>query len=165
MTQLSIIVAIDRQRGIGVRNQLPWHLPEDLAHFKRLTTGHPIIMGRKTFDSIGRPLPNRRSIVITRDTAWQRDGVEAVHSLDEAVALAGGASGQDTAFIIGGAEVFAAALAVADQLIVTEIDAQFECDTFFPPLDPATWREAQRTRHQSAGGLAFEIAIYRRAGA
>jgi dihydrofolate reductase len=160
MTRLSIIVAIDRQRGIGVNNQLPWHLPEDLAHFKRLTTGHPIIMGRKTFDSIGRPLPNRRSIVITRDAAWQREGVEAVHSLDEAVELAG-----DTpAFIIGGAQVFDAALAVADQLIVTEIDGQFECDTFFPVIDPAVWHETERTRHQSASGLAFDIVLYRRQG-
>ncbi len=160
MTQLSIIVAIDRQRGIGVRNTLPWHLPEDLAHFKRLTTGHPIIMGRKTFDSIGRPLPNRRSIVITRDAAWRRDGVEAVHSLEEAVALAGDAP----AFIIGGAQVFDTALAVADQLIVTEIDGQFECDTFFAPVDPATWREVERTRHLSANGMAFDIVIYRRHG-
>jgi dihydrofolate reductase len=161
MTQLSIIVAIDRQRGIGVRNQLPWHLPEDLAHFKRLTTGHPIIMGRKTFDSIGRPLPNRRSIVITRDTAWQREGVEVVHSLDAALALVGDAP----AFIIGGAQVFDTALAVADQLIVTEIDGQFECDTFFAPIDAAAWREAERTRHVSANGLAFDIVIYQRAGA
>jgi len=158
MTQLSIIVAIDRQRGIGVRNQLPWHLPEDLAHFKRLTTGHPIIMGRKTFDSIGRPLPNRRSIVITRDAQWRRDGVDAVHSLDEAVSLVGDAP----AFIIGGAQVFDAALAIADQLIVTEIDGEFECDTFFPAIDPAIWREAERTRHQSANGLAFDIVLYRR---
>ena len=158
MTRLSIIVAIDRQRGIGVRNQLPWHLPEDLAHFKRLTTGHPIIMGRKTFDSIGRPLPNRRSIVITRDAGWRREGVDTVHSLDDAVALAGDAP----AFIIGGAQVFDAALAVADQLIVTEIDGEFECDTFFPPIDPATWQESERTRHQSANGLAFDIVLFRR---
>jgi len=158
MTQLSIIVAIDRQRGIGVRNQLPWHLPEDLAHFKRLTTGHPIIMGRKTFDSIGRPLPNRRSIVITRDAQWRRDGVDAVHSLDEAVSLVGDAP----AFIIGGAQVFDAALAIADQLIVTEIDGKFECDTFFPAIDPSIWREAERTQHQSANGLAFDIVLYRR---
>jgi dihydrofolate reductase len=158
MTQLSIIVAIDRQRGIGLRNQLPWHLPEDLAHFKRLTTGHPIIMGRKTFDSIGRPLPNRRSIVITRDGAWQREGVDVVHSLDEAVALVGDAP----AFIIGGAQVFDAALAVADRLIVTEIDGQFACDTFFPAIDPATWHAAERTRHQSASGPAFDIVIYTR---
>jgi dihydrofolate reductase len=158
MTQLSIIVAIDRQRGIGVRNQLPWHLPEDLAHFKRLTTGHPIIMGRKTFDSIGRPLPNRRSIVVTRDAAWRHEGAEAVHSLDEAIALVGDAP----AFIIGGAQVFDAALAVADQLIVTEIDGEFECDTFFAPIDPAVWHAAERTRHQSANGLAFDIVTYRR---
>ncbi len=158
MTQLSIIVAIDANRGIGVRNQLPWHLPEDLAHFKRLTTGHPIIMGRKTYDSIGRPLPNRRSIVVTRDTAWSREGVEAVHALENAVALVGEAP----AFIIGGAQVFDEALAIADQLIVTEIAQAFECDTFFPALDTAVWREHERTAHRSASGLAFDIVIYRR---
>jgi len=158
MTQLSIIVAIDRKRGIGVNNTLPWHLPEDLAHFKRLTTGHPILMGRKTFDSIGRPLPNRRSIVITRDTTWQHDGVEAVHSLQEAVALVGDAP----AFIIGGAQIFTEALAIADQLIVTEIDQVFDCDTFFPALDIAVWQEAEREHHQSAGGLGYDIVTYRR---
>jgi dihydrofolate reductase len=158
MSQLSLIVAIDRQRGIGVRNQLPWHLPEDLAHFKRLTTGHPIVMGRKTFDSIGRPLPNRRSIVITRDTAWRRDGVEVVHSLADAVRLAG----DEPAFVIGGAQVFAEALQVVDTLVVTEIHEAFECDTFFPPIDPAHWRETGRTAHTSANGLAFDIVTYQR---
>jgi dihydrofolate reductase len=158
MTQLSIIVAIDRNRGIGVRNQLPWHLPEDLAHFKRLTTGHPIIMGRKTFDSIGKPLPNRRSIVITRDRAWRHEGVDVVHSLDDAVALAGDAP----AFVIGGAQVFAEALNVVDRLIVTEIHAAFDCDTFLPPIDAAVWREAERTAHVGANGLAFDIVIYTR---
>ena len=158
MSQLSLIVALDRQRGIGVRNQLPWHLPEDLAHFKRLTTGHPIVMGRKTFDSIGRPLPNRRSIVITRDPAWRHDGVEVVHSLGDAVKLVGDAP----AFIIGGAQVFAEALDVADTLVVTEIHETFECDTFFPPIDPARWRETERTAHTSANGLAFDIVTYQR---
>ena len=158
MTQLSIIVAIDSNRGIGVRNTLPWHLPEDLAHFKRLTTGHPIIMGRKTFDSIGRPLPNRRSIVITRDTAWTRDGVDVAHSLAQAIALVGDAP----AFIIGGAQIFNEAFGVADRLIVTEIRQSFESDTFFPPLDPAAWREAERTAHTSANGLAFEIVTFER---
>ncbi|TWI69345.1 dihydrofolate reductase [Pseudoduganella lurida] len=153
MTQLSIIVAIDSNRGIGVRNQLPWHLPEDLAHFKRLTTGHPIIMGRKTFDSIGRPLPNRRSIVVTRNAGWRHEGVEAVQSLEAAVALVGDAP----AFIIGGAQVFDEALRVADTLIVTEIHQAFECDTFFPSLDPAVWQEAAREAHESANGMKFDI--------
>jgi dihydrofolate reductase len=84
---LTIVVAMDAKNGIGVDNQLPWHLPEDLAHFKRVTLGHPIVMGRKTFDSIGRPLPGRRNIVVTRDPAWRRDGVEVAHSLEDAIAL------------------------------------------------------------------------------
>src|SRR3954447_15722788 len=100
--RLTLIVATDRLRGIGINNTLPWRLPEDLAHFKRTTSGHPIIMGRKTFDSIGRPLPNRRSIVITRNPEWRHEGVEAVNSLDAAIALVG--SGD--AFVIGGAQIF-----------------------------------------------------------
>jgi dihydrofolate reductase len=103
MTSLTIIVAMDAQRGIGINNTLPWKLPEDLAHFKRVTTGHPIIMGRKTFDSIGRPLPNRRNIVITRNADWRHDGVEAVTSIEAAVALLDGADG----YLIGGAEFIA----------------------------------------------------------
>jgi hypothetical protein len=102
MAQLTIVVAIDAQRGIGINNTLPWHLPEDLAHFKRTTTGHPIIMGRKTFDSIGRPLPNRRNIVVTRNQDWRHDGVEAVTSLAAAIALVHDVS----SCIIGGAQIF-----------------------------------------------------------
>src|SRR5450830_2086628 len=106
MSLLTIIVATDQQGGIGINNTLPWKLPEDLAHFKRLTTGHPILMGRKTFDSIGRALPNRRNIVITRNADWRHDGVDAVNSLEAAVALAG----QEAAFIIGGAEIYSQAM-------------------------------------------------------
>src|SRR5476649_1920887 len=109
MSTLTIIVAMDAQRGIGINNTLPWRLPEDLAHFKRLTTGHPIIMGRKTFDSIGRPLPNRRNIVITRNTDWRHDGVEAVSSVEAALALLDGQSG----FIIGGADIYRQAMPLA----------------------------------------------------
>ncbi|MGZ5780850.1 MAG: dihydrofolate reductase, partial [Burkholderiaceae bacterium] len=118
MPHLTIIVATDTQRGIGINNQLPWRLPEDLAFFKRTTSGHPIIMGRKTFDSIGRPLPNRRNIVITRNPEWKHEGVEAVTSLQAAAKLVG-----DTeAFIIGGAQIYVEALPLTDRLIVTEID-------------------------------------------
>src|SRR3954465_10521154 len=99
---LTIVVAIDSPRGIGVNNPLPWRLPEDLAHFKRTTSGHPIIMGRKTFDSIGRPLPNRRNIVITRNKDWEHAGVEAVTSLDAACTLVG----ESEAFVIGGAQIY-----------------------------------------------------------
>lgn len=158
-SHLTIVVAIDRQRGIGANNALPWHLPEDLAHFKQTTSGHPIIMGRKTFDSIGRPLPNRRNIVITRNPDWKHDGVDAVPSLDAALALAG-----DTeAFIIGGAQIFIEALPRVDKLIVTEIDKTFDCDTFFPQIDTSRWQEVARERHQSAKtGLPYAFVTYRR---
>src|SRR5436190_13135302 len=109
MAHFTIIVATDRARGIGINNALPWHLPEDLAHFKRTTSGHPIIMGRKTFDSIGRPLPNRRNIVVTRNANWQHEGIEAVTSL----AAAAGLVGEAESFIIGGAQLYAEALPLA----------------------------------------------------
>jgi dihydrofolate reductase len=153
---LSIIVATDAERGIGINNALPWHLPEDLAHFKRTTTGHPIIMGRKTFDSIGRPLPNRRNIVITRNSDWQHAGVEAVGSIADAVALA--ATGATEAFVIGGAQIYEKALPLANRVIVTEIAQTFACDAFFPPLDPTLWQAASREQHQSIDG-AFHYAF------
>jgi dihydrofolate reductase len=142
---LTIVVAIDAQRGIGVNNTLPWRLKEDLQHFKRTTTGHPMIMGRKTFDSIGRPLPNRRNIVVTRNPEWQHEGVEAVTSFEDAVKLAGDAE----VMVIGGAQIFAEALPHTDRLIVTEIDKVFNCDTFFPEIDRQQWEETARERHHS----------------
>jgi dihydrofolate reductase len=154
---ITLIVALDAQRGIGVNNTLPWRLPEDLAHFKRITSGHPIIMGRKTFDSIGRPLPNRRNIVVTRNPAWRHEGVEAVTSLADAVALAG----TGAAFIIGGAQVFAESMGIADQMIVTEIAHTFECDTFFPPFAPGEWTETAREPHHSdANGFDYSFVTY-----
>ncbi|MES2900812.1 MAG: dihydrofolate reductase [Pseudomonadota bacterium] len=159
MSDLTIVVAIDAQRGIGIDNKLPWHLPEDLAHFKRLTSGHPIIMGRKTFDSIGRPLPKRRNIVITRNSAWQHDGVEAVASLEAALALVG----EETAFIIGGAQIFVDSMRLADRMVVTEIAHTFKCDTFFPPLDAGAWREtAREEQHSDAHGFDFAYVTYER---
>ncbi|MGZ8288453.1 MAG: dihydrofolate reductase [Telluria sp.] len=159
MTQLTIVVAIDAQRGIGVNNTLPWHLPEDLAHFKRVTLGNPIIMGRKTFESIGRPLPKRRNIVITRNTGWNHEGVDVVHSLEEAIALVGG----EPASIIGGAQIFADALPLADRMIVTEIAHAFECDTFFPAPPAGVWKEtARETHHSDTGGFDFAYVTYDR---
>lgn len=162
MSKISIIVAMDAQRGIGINNTLPWRLPEDLAHFKRLTTGHPILMGRKTFDSIGRALPNRRNIVITRNPDWRHDGVETAASVPEAVALC-----QDApAFIIGGAEIYRQSMALADQLIVTQIDRTFDCDAFFPEIDGAVWRESAREEAASeAAGLRYAFVTLRRADA
>ncbi len=143
--KLSLIVATDRANGIGINNTLPWRLPADLAFFKRTTSGHPIIMGRKTFDSIGRALPNRRNIVVTRNPEWSHAGVEAVSSLQAAVAL----TGTEEAFVIGGAQIYVEALPLATRLIVTEIAADFTCDAFFPAIDPGQWREVSRESHHS----------------
>jgi dihydrofolate reductase len=159
MTNLTIIVATDINRGIGINNTLPWHLPEDLAHFKRLTSGHPIIMGRKTFDSIGRPLPNRRNIVISRNAGWGHDGAERVGSLEEALALVAGGS---EAFVIGGAQVFEQAMPLVDKLVVTRIGRAFECDTFFPALAEGEWQEVAREDHVSAAGLPYAFITYAR---
>lgn len=156
--QITLVVAMDVQRGIGIDNQLPWHLPEDLAHFKRVTLGYPIIMGRKTFDSIGRPLPKRRNIVVTRNADWSHDGVEVAGSLQEAVALAG----DEPASIIGGAQIFHESMGLADRMIITHIDGVYRCDTFFPEIDPATWIETAREEHRSADGVAFAFVTYER---
>jgi dihydrofolate reductase len=157
MAQITLVVAIDAQRGIGVDNKLPWHLPEDLAHFKRVTLGHPIIMGRKTFDSIGRPLPKRRNIVVTRNHAWRHEGVDAVTSLADALALVG----DQPASVIGGAQIFNESLALADRMIVTEIDHTFACDTFFPPIAPEQWKESARETHRSdANGYDYAFVTY-----
>jgi len=156
--QITLVVAMDAQRGIGVDNQLPWHLPEDLAHFKRVTLGHPIIMGRKTFDSIGRPLPKRRNIVVTRNADWCYAGVEVAGSLQAAVALAG----MEPASIIGGAQIFQESMGIADRMIITHIDGVYRCDTFFPEIDPATWIETSREEHRSADGVAFAFVTYER---
>jgi dihydrofolate reductase len=158
---LTLIVATDRNNGIGVNNTLPWRLPEDLAFFKRITSGHVIIMGRKTFDAIGRPLPNRRNIVVTRNPAWVHAGVETTNSLDQAVAIAG--EGEGEVFIIGGAQIYRDAISLADRLIVTEIDAEFACDAFFPPVDPAQWQlESRETHHSESNGWDYSFVMYRR---
>ena len=158
-TQLSLIVAIDRQHGIGANNALPWRLPEDLAFFKRITTGHPIIMGRNTFDAIGRPLPNRRNIVVTRNPAWSHASVERAGSLEQAIAYC--TDGE--VFIIGGAQIYREAMAHADRLIVTEIDAEFPCDAFFPPIDTSVWQVTSReTHHSASNGWDYSFVMYHR---
>ena len=156
MAHLTLVVAIDANNGIGIDNKLPWHLPEDLAHFKRVTLGRPIVMGRKTFDSIGRALPGRRNIVVTRNSAWTHAGVETAASLEAAIALLDG----ERASIIGGAQIFNAAIALADEMIVTHIDHAFACDTFFPAIDPALWTETAREAH--ANGYDYAFVTYKR---
>lgn len=137
---LSLIVAMAKNRVIGYQNKMPWHLPAELAYFKRITTGHPIIMGRKTFESIGRPLPNRRNIVVSRNTNFHSPGVEVSTSMENALALCA----NDNPFVIGGASLYAEALTLAQQLYITEIDADLAGDTFFPPIDNSVWKEESR---------------------
>ncbi|WP_432239504.1 dihydrofolate reductase [Herbaspirillum robiniae] len=156
---LTIVVATDKNNGIGINNTLPWRLPEDLAHFKRTTSGHAILMGRKTFESIGRPLPNRRNIVISRNAGWQHEGVETAGSLQAAVELAAGAP----AFVIGGAQIYAEALPLVNRLIVTRIEQAFACDAFFPALDEQVWKETAREEHRSeTGGFDYAFVTYER---
>jgi dihydrofolate reductase len=161
MTKLSIIVAYDAQRGIGINNTLPWHLPGDLPRFKSITTGHAIIMGRKTFESIGRPLPNRRNIVLTRNSQWKKEGVEVATSLPAALELIH----DEQAFVIGGADIYAQALPLCSQLLVTEIHHTFQCDAFFPVIKKEYWTETERITHFSEHNQ-FEYAFvtYRRVG-
>lgn len=159
MTNLSIIVATDKKNGIGIKNQLPWHLPEDLAHFKRTTSGHTIIMGRKTFDSIGRALPNRRNVVISRNTEWQHDNVHCYSSIEDALK----SIKDPEAFVIGGAQIYEQALHLAQKLIVTEIQDEFKCDAFFPRIDKNIWQESQRENFiAESNQLHYAIVIYTR---
>lgn len=143
---LSLIVAAAQNGVIGRDNQLIWHLPDDLKQFKRLTTGHPILMGRKTFESIGKPLPNRTSIVITRNQHWQFEGVIVVNTVEEAIEAAR-QTGTEEAFVIGGAEIYQMMLPATDKIYLTEVKADFEGDAFFRIPDLNEWREVQRTAH------------------
>lgn len=159
MAHLTIVVATDVHGGIGINNTLPWRLPEDLAHFKRTTTGHPIIMGRKTFDSIGRALPNRRNIVITRNTNWTHEGVEVADSVEGAIALIG----ESQACVIGGAQIYVETLPFTERLIVTKIEKGFECDAFFPVIDPQQWKEiARESAHSDSSDLNYAFVTYER---
>ena len=152
MNRLSLIAARARNGVIGRNNQMPWKIAGEQAYFKRMTMGHPIVMGRKTWESIGRPLPGRRNVVVTRNRAYVAPGAEVVASLDEALALL---AGVDEMFVIGGGELYAQALPRADRILLTEIDADFAGDTFMPPLDPSQWRETSRDQHPPSGDRAF----------
>ncbi len=156
---LTLIAAYSRNRAIGRGNALPWRLRGDLAHFKATTLGHPIIMGRKTWESLGRPLPGRSNIVITRDPGYAGTGAAVVHTLQEAVRAAGPA---ERAFVIGGAQIYAAALDLADEIIATEVQAEVDGDAFFPPLPAAQWREAERKPQPPEDGLGYDFVVFRR---
>jgi dihydrofolate reductase len=159
--RLHLIYARAANGVIGRKGTMPWHLPEDLAHFKRTTLGCPVIMGRKTWDSLPprfRPLPGRANIVVTRDAAWTAEGALVAHSLEAARALC---PPDSDAWVIGGAQIYAQALPLASQVVVTEINQVFEGDAFAPELGPA-WHETQREAHVSASGLPFAFVNFTR---
>ena len=145
---VSLIVAMDERRGIGVNNQLPWRLSADLKRFKALTMGHYLIMGRKTFASIGRPLPGRQMIIVTRDTNYTADGCLIVHSVDEAIALAR-TRGESEVFIIGGAEIYRQALGKVERVYLTRVDAEVQADTFFPAFEESAWNAQEISHHEA----------------
>jgi dihydrofolate reductase len=161
--QINLIWAQARNRAIGLNGTMPWRLPEDLAHLKRTTLGCPVIMGRKTWDSIPikfRPLPERTNIVLTRQSDWQENGAQRVSDLQEAFSYCEQlASKPDTLWIIGGAQIYAQALPLAHKIVITEIDAEFEGDAFAPELGTA-WRKVQRESHTSTTGLAYSFVTY-----
>ena len=141
--RISIVVAMAMNRTIGINNTLPWRCPEDLKHFKALTMGHPMIMGRKTFDSIGKPLPGRVTVVVTRDRGLKVEGCLIAHSLPEAIAAC---TGDEEIFVVGGAELYAQALPLVDRLYITEIQQEVEGDAHFPEFNRAEWQEVSRER-------------------
>lgn len=158
---VSVIAAVANNNVIGKDNKLIWHIPEDLKYFKDLTTGHAIIMGRKTYESIGRPLPNRQNIVISRTPSeYSSDGVTYVSSLQEAIDSAKG----NELFIIGGESIYRAAMSLADKLYITRIYADYEGDTFFPEVDENIWQlsGSNDSRRLSSEGVAFSFLTYSR---
>jgi dihydrofolate reductase len=159
--KISLIVAMARNRTIGVNNTLPWRIPEDLRHFKALTMGHHMIMGRKTFDSIGKPLPGRTTVIVTRNAALKAEGCIVAHSLQDAVKAC---AGDEEIFVVGGAELYAQALPLATTLYLTEIHQDVEGDAHFPQFNQGEWTEVARVRHSQAEpqSLEYDFVTYRR---
>jgi dihydrofolate reductase len=164
MNSLSIIVAMAKNRAIGINNTLPWRIPEDLKHFKKLTMGHHMIMGRKTFESIGKPLPGRITVVVSRDRNLKIDGCTVAHSLQEAVAAC---ANDPQIFVVGGADIYAQALELADTLFITEIQQDVEGDAYFPEFDRLGWVETSREIHrqETPQPLEYHFVEYRRKAA
>ncbi len=157
---ISIISALARNRTIGIDNTLPWRLSDDLKYFKALTLGHHILMGRKTWESIGKPLPGRTTVIITRGNFPAPEGVKIAHSLQEAISVCGA---DEEIFFVGGADLYGQALPLADRLYLTEIQADVEGDAWFPDYDRSEWREVSRdARRDEASGLAYDFVVYSR---
>jgi dihydrofolate reductase len=158
--RIVLVAAVARGGVIGRAGTVPWRLPEDLAHFRQLTIGHPVVMGRKTWDSLPqgfRPLPGRRNIVVTRNAAWHGEGAERAGSLDDALRLVDDA---ERVFVVGGGELYASALPLADELLLTEIDAETEGDTFFPSWEGMSFEEVSREHNTSETGIPFSFVTY-----
>jgi dihydrofolate reductase len=158
--RITLIAAVAQNGVIGADNSLPWRISEDLQRFKALTLGHPIVMGRKTFESLGRPLPGRRNIVVTRSRDYAAPGCVVVGSLDEALEAV--TDSENSVFIIGGEDIFRQALPLANCIELTEIKRDFAGNTHFPAVDWADWQEHERTMHVSKDGLAFDFVTYQR---
>jgi dihydrofolate reductase len=160
-SSISIIVAMAKNRTIGVNNTLPWRCPEDLKHFKALTMGHHMIMGRKTFDSIGKPLPGRTTVVVTRDTTLKVDGCIVAHSLQDAIAAC---ANETEIFIVGGADIYAQSLRLADTLYLTEVQQDVDGDAHFPEFDMKDWQETAREvrSQETPQPLTYHFVTYRR---
>lgn len=159
MQALSLIVAHADNQVIGHNNQLPWHLPEDLKRFKQLTMGHHIIMGRKTYESLGRLLPGRTTVIVTRDTEYKVEGAKVVHSLSEALHAC---AGDDEPFLIGGAEMYAHGLPHVTRLYITRVNANVEGDAFFPAIEMQDWVLLTEDTHVSVNGLNYSDMVYQR---
>ncbi len=159
ISRVAIIAAVARNGVIGHRIRMPWHLPEDLKRFRQLTLGHAVIMGRRTFESIGKPLAGRNNIVVTRSPDWTRAGCHAAHSLEAALAAV---HEREDAFVIGGAQIYALAFPIASRLYITEIERDFEGDAFFPEFDRSRWREVSRESRvlEGAGGFSYHFVAY-----
>jgi dihydrofolate reductase len=159
MKPLSLIVAFAKNNVIGNNNTLPWHLPEDLKRFRALTMGHHIIMGRKTYESLGRLLPGRTTVIVTRNKAYQVEGALIASSLEGAIDLC---QNDLEPFLIGGAEMYKEGLKRANKLYITEVHAEFSGDAFFDAFDLACWKEIERTPKTSGNGLRFSYVVYQR---
>jgi len=157
--RLSLVVAVARNGVIGVNGQLPWRLPEDLKRFKALTLGHTLVMGRKTHESIGRLLPGRRTIIISRNPDYRVEGATVVPSVEAAIEAA---AGETEVFVVGGGEIYALALPLADRLLVTEVDLAPEGDAFFPPVHTTRWSETTREERITEDGIRYAFVDYAR---
>ena len=160
--RVALVAAVARGGVIGRDSGIPWRLPEDMQRFRTLTMGHPVVMGRRTWESLPdqfRPLPGRGNVVVTRNSDWSAQGADRAGSIEDALRLL---EGEGTVFVIGGGEIYAAALPSADELLLTEIDAEIEGDTYFPDWDPDDFEEVARERHVSSDGVGYSFVTYER---